>query len=298
MPAPATLAYFARSNAFTQSAALEWISAQLGPAPEDAFAFLKSILIHPVDAQRAKVRFDRSRLGLDHALHSTADSILSDPRLAPRLRERRLPLATRPGERLVLSCDHHALLYAALRRHAAVPVRTRTGFVTYIVPGARVPHWLCEEWDAREGRWRFVDPERRRAAVAPERVALAGTCWLSARSGRRAPPRSYSGLGGMNGLKYALLCDVNSLFKNELLGYEWRVRSFRRPKPEAVRRGYARLTAGELARLDRLAELSEAPDEALPELWEHYATLVPAESMRCPDPPPGVEPPGRRAPSR
>lgn len=298
MPAPAILAYFARPNAFTQSAALEWICAQLGPAPEDAFAFLKSILIHPVDARRAKVRFDRSRLGLEHALHSTADSILSDPRLAPWLRERRLPVATRPGERLVLSCDHHALLYTALRRHAAAPVRTRTGFVTYIVPGARVPHWLCEAWDAREGRWRFVDPERRRVAIGPETVALAGACWLSARWGQRDPPPSYSGLSRLNGLKYALLCDVNALFKNELLGYEWRVRSFRRPKPDAVRRGYARLSAEQLARLDRLAELSQAPDDALPELWEHYARLVPTGSMRCPDPPPGVVPPDRGAPSR
>lgn len=288
MPAPAILAYFARPNAFTESASLEWICAQLGPTPEHAFAFLKSILIHPVDARRAKVRFDRSRLGLEHALHSTADSILSDPRLAPLLRERRLPLPSRPGERLVLSCDHHALLYTALRRHAGAPVRTRTGFATYLLPGARIPHWLCETWDEREGRWRFVDPERQRVAIAPELVELAGASWIAVRRRRRRPPSSYSGLAGMNGLKYALLSDVNALFKNELLGYEWRVRSFQRPKPAVVGRGYARLTEDELERLDRLAELSLAPDEALDELWEHYRSLVPLVSMRCPDPPPGA----------
>lgn len=56
---------------------------------------------------------------------------------------------------------------------------------------------------------------------------------------------SYSGLKGQQGLKYAVISDLNCLFKNELLGYEWRLKSFQKKNPDFVRKFFERMSSGQ-----------------------------------------------------
>lgn len=261
--------YYALSNRFTVLTHERWIVSKLDDDLDFLFRCVKSIVIHPLDAQRERVKFDRSKSGYFHAITNTVDRILAYPGLHQELENRNLPLETSAQDRAVLSCDHHALLLASFLRALGISVRVKTGFAKYLVPNRLVPHWVVEIYDSKSDSWILVDPERRKKRVPREDFLFAHQAWAFFQKDDRAIP-SYSSLAGTQGLKYALFCELNCVFKNELLAYEWRVSASGTIKPEIVRLGYDRLDSEQKDDLASIAELLKEPDRRIRELWTLY----------------------------
>jgi hypothetical protein len=237
------------------------------------FGIVKSILIHPIDASAEKVKYDRKNSGIFHCENSTVERILGYNQLAAALSKKTLPLSTRPSDRAVLSCDHHALLFTSLVRYLGIPIRVRTGYSKYIVEGYHIPHWVTEVLEPNHKNWSIVDPERQCKSVERNQFVFAAQAWKEHMETGKAFPR-YSGFVGRQGLKYALLCDLNCIFKNELLSYEWRLKAHKRNKPSIVRTSYERLSEDDRMLIDSISVLMLNPDDHLDELWQLYTQIV------------------------
>lgn len=266
--------YYRQVTRFTEIKTEQWILQNLKWDIDFLFDCVKSILIHPIDTKSAKVKYDRSKSGVFHALNTTVEQMLKYDKLTPFLKERMLPLNTAPADRAVLSCDHHAVLFTSFVRNLNIPIRTRTGFSKYLVKGALIPHWITETYNEETQGWQFVDPERRIKSVDKENFLLAGQAWQHFEKNENAYIPSYSGLKGKQGLKYAVISDLNCIFKNELLGYEWRLKSFNKKKPDIVRTSYEKLECEQQQAIGRIAQLLSTPDLHRKELWEFYERYI------------------------
>ena len=266
--------YYCQVTRFTEIKTENWILENLKWDIDFLFDCVKSILIHPIDTKLAKVKYDRSRSGVFHALNTTVEQMLKYDKLAPFLKERKLPLNTKPQDKAVLSCDHHAVLFTSFVRNLMIPIRTRTGFSRYLAKGALIPHWITEIYNEETKCWEFVDPERRIKSIERESFLLAGQAWQYFEKNTNSYIPSYSGLKTKQGLKYAVISDLNCIFKNELLGYEWRLKSFKKKKPDIVRTSYEKLDHDQQQAFGQIVELLLNPDRHRSELWDLYEKYI------------------------
>lgn len=95
-----------------------------------------------------------------------------------------------PGERVVGTCRHFAVLSCALLRHRGIAARVRCGFATYFQPGQGVDHWITEYRDDDARRWVRIDSEVLGQAVVdrpedlePGQFLTGGEAWLAFRRG-------------------------------------------------------------------------------------------------------------------
>lgn len=171
------------------------------------------------------------------------------------------PLAeSRPLDRkLVGNCRDFTLLLVSLLRHQGVPARARCGFGRYFLPNHFEDHWVCEYWNATQGRWILVDAQldafQCSAMKVPfdpldvprDQFIVAGKGWQMCRAGE-AEPDSF-GIFDMHGwgfIRGNLVRDVAALNKLEMLPWDcWGIIE----APEAG-------TPEEQAFLDTLADLS------------------------------------------
>jgi hypothetical protein len=202
-------------------------------------------------------------------------------RPAERMLERlllhdRRPLGeARPVEaRLVGNCRHFTVLTVAMLRARGVPARARCGFGAYFNQGRFEDHWVCEYWNAGEARWILVDAQidaLQQAKLKPDfdvldvprnRFLIAGDAFAQCRAGE-ADPSSF-GIFDMRGLWFItgnLLRDVAALNNMEMLPWDgWGMM----PGPQG------RLRDDQLALLDRLAAITQAPDASFAELRRLY----------------------------
>jgi hypothetical protein len=143
-----------------------------------------------------------------------------------------------------------------------------------------VPHWITQVYDANASQWNLVDPERQIENVANDRFLFAADVWkMHMETGRTFS--SYSGFSGRQGLKYALLCDLNCIFKNELLSYEWRLKAHNRKKPLVAKTSYERLSDTERETIDTVAKMMLDPDRHRNELWELYKKIVEEQDIQA-----------------
>lgn len=184
------------------------------------------------------------------------------------------PLSTaRPLEkRLVCRCHHFALLLLSMLRAKGIPSRARGGFGAYFNPGYFEDHWVCEYWNAGEGRWVLVDAQldevwRKRLKIdfditdiPRERFLVAGDAWAKCRAGEADPAKfgiSFVNLRGLWFVAGSLMRDVAALNKIEMLPWDvWGAQ----PKPGE------QLNVAQLEFFDRLAALSRDPDASFDEL--------------------------------
>jgi hypothetical protein len=146
------------------------------------------------------------------------------------------PLAeSRPVERrLVASCQHFALLAAAILRQHGIEARLRAGFATYFTPGHFVDHWVCEYRDGAQ--WRLLDAElgaeTREAnpiGFAPTDVprssfVVAASMWQAIRGGASDPAKVGVPAIGITGSWFAaasLLRDAAALAKQEVQPWDY-----------------------------------------------------------------------------
>jgi hypothetical protein len=185
--------------------------------------------------------------------------------------QRPLPAARPAGERVVGVCRHYTLLHLAMLRAQGVAARARCGFGAYFVKGKFVDHWVTEYWNEGQKRWVLVDPQldaRQREFfkvafdpldVPRDQFLVAGDAWKLCRSGK-AQAQAF-GILDMFGLWFIagnVIRDVAALNNHEMLPWDiW----------GAMTRNDAEL---DLAFIDRLAELSHAPDAHPEELTAAY----------------------------
>lgn len=70
-----------------------------------------------------------------------------------------LSSARPPERRLVGNCRDFSLLLCAMLQRQGVPARARCGFGAYFLPNHYEDHWVCEYWNADQGRWVLVDAQ-------------------------------------------------------------------------------------------------------------------------------------------
>jgi Transglutaminase-like superfamily len=189
--------------------------------------------------------------------------------------ERLASVEPRPVEqRLVGICRHFSVLATAAFRAHGIPARARCGFGAYFNAGKFEDHWVVEYWRAAEQRWVMVDtqidalqanvlkPDFDLLDVPRDRFVIAGDAWVECRAGR-ANPNAF-GIFDMRGLWFIggnLLRDFAALNNAEMLPWDtWGAmdRPDQPPSPE------------HLAFLDRIAELTRAPDTRFAELRALY----------------------------
>ncbi len=194
----------------------------------------------------------------------------------------RLLTVERPVEKRMLgNCRDFSVLLCTLLRHQGVPARARCGFGTYFTPGWYEDHWICEVWDADEGRWVMVDPQLDALQIEalgitfdpcdlPEGSFIpAGKGWQLCRAGQADPSRF--GIFDIHGLWFVqgnLLRDLAALNRVELLPWDSWGLADREPDED------------DLALLDRVAALTLAGNEAYPAVRALYES---DERLRVPD---------------
>ena len=168
-----------------------------------------------------------------------------------------------------------------------VPARPRCGFGTYFMPDHFEDHWVCEYWNAVEGRWVLVDAQLddlqcnvlkisfNTLDVPRDQFIVGGSAWKMCRSGQADPNRF--GIFDMNGIDFVkgnFIRDIASLNKMELLPWDcWGL----------ILSDYASLPPDDLSLFDRLADLTQVdvPDsEIVRQIYESDSRLSVGESIQ------------------
>jgi hypothetical protein len=199
----------------------------------------------------------------------------------------------RPHERkLVGNCRDFSVLMTAALRHQDVPARARCGFGTYFMPGHYEDHWVCEVWNAAQGRWVLVDAqldERMLDVLQPDfdpldtprdRFIVGGKAWQLCRSGA-ANPDDF-GIFDMHGIEFVrgnLLRDFLAFSKVEILPWDGGWGYMVALEPDEVAPVYALMDR--VARLIEAVDASASEDDtiALRSLYEQDAGFHPPEDL-------------------
>jgi Transglutaminase-like superfamily len=184
-----------------------------------------------------------------------------------------LPVAREPERRAVQRCNAFALMLVTMLRAKGVPARSRCGFAAYFNPPNFEDHWVCEYWDARDSRWRLMDPQiddvwRARLKIRVDTLDLpqgqfltASEAWRRCRSGEADAQRfgiSFAGLRGLWFVAGNVVRDMAALNKMEMLPWDvWGAQ----PGPEET---------FDLALFDELAALTREPDHTFAQLRRRY----------------------------
>lgn len=185
---------------------------------------------------------------------------------------RPLVVPREPGVRTAGNCRHFTVLLVTMLRAQGVPARARCGFGGYFGVDNYEDHWVCEYWNAAEGRWILVDAQIDAVQqkmfpidfdvtdVPRDRFLIAGDAWALCRAGKADPGRfglSFTNEFGYWWIAGNLMRDAAALTNIELLPWDtWG----QMPAPEEE-------IAEDLAVLfDRMAVLTQDPDRHLAEL--------------------------------
>ena len=142
-----------------------------------------SLVIAPDDAQARGMPADRFGENQIRPVAALLGALLAQdpqPLIVPR----------DPGQRVIGTCRHFAVLGCALLRYRGIAARARCGFATYFQPGQGLDHWITEYWHVRDARWVRIDPEIQGQAVLEEPRDLrpgdfltGGEAWAAFRRG-------------------------------------------------------------------------------------------------------------------
>ena len=192
--------------------------------------------------------------------------------------EQPLTVARPLERRQVGNCRDFSLLLTAILRHQGCPARARCGFGAYFIPNHFEDHWVCEYWNAEQGRWILVDAQlddlQQKALgiafdpldVPRDQFIIAGQAWQMCREGRVKPEQF--GIFDMNGWWFIfgdVVRDFLSLNKVEILPWDYEVGFFNHRLEDAYPEDPA-----EIAMYDRIAALTVAGDAAFEEVRKDY----------------------------
>ena len=201
------------------------------------------------------------------------------------LDDRPLTVARDAAHRMPTVCRHFTLMLTAILREHGIPARSRCGFGAYFNAGKFEDHWVCEYWNAKQARWILVDaqidPIQRKAfnlkfdplEVPRDAFIIAGDAWQQCRAGRADASRfglSHINMAGLWFIAGNVVRDFAAL--NRMEGLPWDVWGMMEIGDDA-------LTDERKALLDKVAALTMAGDEALPEIRKLYES---EERLRMP----------------
>jgi hypothetical protein len=184
-----------------------------------------------------------------------------------------------PGQRVVGTCRHFALLSCALLRYRGIAARVRCGFATYFQSGQGLDHWITE-YQNGDGRWVRIDSEILGGTVLdhpgdlrPGEFLSGGEAWAAFRRGEIDAARfGVYGTGnrGPAEIRGNAVKDLAALNKVEMLPWdEW-------GRMTAAYRGETGEDYDEL--LDEIAAMCAADDPAAAaSLYTRDDLRVPAE---------------------
>lgn len=136
-------------------------------------------------------------------------------------------------KRLVGNCRDFSLFLCTLLKLQGVPARARCGFGAYFMPDHYEDHWVCEYWNARQGRWVMVDAQLddlQKEVLQPlfdnldvphDQFLTGGKAWQMARSGQADADKF--GIFDMHGLWFIrgdLIRDFLALNRIEILPWD------------------------------------------------------------------------------
>lgn len=246
---------YRRQSAFTDPGGYVYLYKNLPDSLSELCPLIKSQTIHPFTELPAYGdRIPRERWN-EWMKYSTIREILagllaSDARGVVKDRK--------PENRLILGCRENALILTSVLRHRGIPARARYGFASYLIPGLRASHAVCEVWDEKDGRWMLVDPSLNRIDLRPGEFEFSADVWRKMRK-QEIDPKLY-GVGdafsGLPRITQALCHDVASI-----LGAEYPVTRYSLIIADAFQHdGQLTLTAAEIETLTQISELMVSID--------------------------------------
>jgi hypothetical protein len=223
---------------------------------------------------------ERSGRKLSEAEQQTVNVRAVSEKLARLRTEDERPLAVpRPLEqRQAGNCRDFSVMLCALLQHQGVPARARCGFGAYFMPGHFEDHWVCETWNAAQGRWVLVDAQldafQRQVLKPPfdpldvprDQFITAGKAWEMCRAGQA--DSDCFGIFDMHGWWFIwgnVMRDFLALNKVEILPWDWWESDY-----WSHQLGDPLLPEAQLAEYDHLAALTLAGDVAFPEVRARY----------------------------
>jgi hypothetical protein len=116
--------------------------------------YVQGLLVHIFWAERYGLKLSDERLAevQIRTVEAKIERILD-------MDERPLIEAQPLDKRLVGNCRDFSLLLCALLKQKGIPARARCGFGAYFLPDHFEDHWVCEYWNAQQGRWIMVDAQ-------------------------------------------------------------------------------------------------------------------------------------------
>jgi hypothetical protein len=214
---------------------------------------VQGLMVHVFWAEQYGLRLPEARKQ-ELQLRSVASKLERMLELDPRP----LDQTRAPDRRLVSNCRDFSVLLTAILRQRGVPARARCGFGRYFMPNHYEDHWVCEYWNAPEGRWVLVDAQlddlqstKLSISFSPldvprNQFIVGGKAWQLCRTGK-ADPDTF-GIFDMHGLWFVrgnFVRDLAALNKVELLPWDsWGM----------IETHDEELSSDDLIFLDRLAE--------------------------------------------
>lgn len=171
------------------------------------------------------------------------------------------------NDRLILGCRHNAILLASILKYRGIPVRIRTGHVTYLRPGFHLSHTICEVWNESEQRWMLVDPSTAMVDFSRDKFDFSNELWLKMQYGEIDSkqfgfPGRYSGLVSIVG---KVSPDLASILGTEYPVYQYA------PMLDYAFENDDQLTAEHIETLNKISELMKSLDaDNISKLQEIY----------------------------
>lgn len=265
---------YSNVNYFTENNYIEWLSSQISNEIEFVIKHIKEILLHPIEAKKRGIKFNEKINNRNHAFFSTINLVIKNHTMNKEFSEMKILNKTDDKKKMLLSCDYFALISASILRYKGYKVRLRTGFAKYIVPDTLIPHWVIEVY--LENKWKLIDPDLDIIDLDRNDFVFAGEAWLNR---EKLNYLNYSGFEGKQGIKFALLNEMNCMIKNEFLGYHWRVKEFEVKKPKVMFLICEKLSKEVIESMDKIAIETIKDDIDIKLIISEYLKLISKESI-------------------
>jgi formylglycine-generating enzyme required for sulfatase activity len=258
------LEFYRQYSSFTDPGEYEYLYEKLPDSLPELCRLIKSQFLHPYEdlpKYREQIPKERWNESFNYpTVKSILEGLLSyDSSGIVKNRN--------PEARLVLGCNHNAILLASILKYRGIPARVRYGHATYIIPGFHASHTICEIWNEDDKRWMLVDPSMDMVDFSREKFDFSNDLWLKMQKGEIDPnvygiPRRYTGLVSIVG---KVCTDMASI-----LGTEYPINQYA-PILDYAFENDNQLPSEHIETLNRISELMKLLDaENLMKLQEIY----------------------------
>jgi len=189
------LDFYRQYSSFTDPGEYAYLYKDLPDSLPELCQLIKSQFIHPyAELPRYQDIIPKERWN-EYLEYPTVQSILEG---LIKYNSSGLIRDRKPEDRLILGCRENAILFASILKYRGIPVRVRTGHVTYLRPGFHLSHTLCEVWNENENRWMLVDPSMVMIDFSRDQFDFSNELWLKLQNkeidiSRYGFPGRYSG---------------------------------------------------------------------------------------------------------